>query len=372
MSPAKALSARCTRPPDPHLPSPAIEDRLSPTTLSQLLNHQRYPTRTATSTRYTTILQKRKKARLPGGNELWMRRDVVQAMNEMETIWSEQMIKGYWNDPVYQLAQDSSNTCWGGKMQHYRIRDGLLYPTTRGGADCLYILKGHGINAETLRELMIREIHSKGDHSPDWNLWYASKSTYWPGRRKDDRDLVRQYEPCQANKQRNTLRTGGAQTLPFPYEIFSSYPIDLMGPYSKLKCQDSILLVVDGAVGFSWLIPTSVTATAVQTTELLRHHIFMPHGVPTSIVRDADPQFTSKFRKQTLKTMGIEHIMAAPGHHQTNGQAERTIMELSTALRNITNLHQTNWLTSLPKVAAYSNAGHSDTINMSPYKAGYG
>jgi len=57
-------------------------------------------------------------------------RDVVQAMNEMETIWREQMIKGYRNDPVYQLAQDSSNTSRGGKMQHYRIREDLLYATT--------------------------------------------------------------------------------------------------------------------------------------------------------------------------------------------------------------------------------------------------
>jgi len=57
-------------------------------------------------------------------------RDVVQAMNEMETIWREQMIKGYRNDPVYQLAQDSSNTFQGENMQHYRIRNGLLYATT--------------------------------------------------------------------------------------------------------------------------------------------------------------------------------------------------------------------------------------------------
>ena len=70
--------------------------------------------------------------------------------------------------------------------------------------------------------------------------------------------------------------------------------------------------------------------------------------------------------------MGIEHIMAAPGHHQTNGQAERKIRELKTALRNVINLRQTNWLTSLPEVTGYSNAGHSDVINMSPYKAVYG
>ena len=38
----------------------------------------------------------------------------------------------------------------------------------------------------------------------------------------------------------------------------------------------------------------------------------------------------------------------------------------------MTNLRQTNWLTFLTEVVAYSNAGHADTINMSPYKAVYG
>jgi len=206
----------------------------------------------------------------------------------------------------------------------------------------------------------------------DRNLWYPSEYIYWPEMWKDFRDFVRQCELCQTNKERNTLPAGDARTLPFPSEIFSRYAIDFLGPFTKLKGQDSVLVVVDRAVGFSWLIPTSVTATAVQSTELLRHHIFTPHGVPTSIVTDADPPFTSKFCKQTLKTMGIEHIMAAPSHHQTNGQAERKIRELKTALRNVTNLCQTNFLTSLPEVAAYSNAGYSDTINMSPYKAVYG
>ena len=156
--------------------------------------------------------------------------------------------------------------------------------------------------------------------------------------RKDFRDFVWQCDQCQANKECNTLPDGDAQTLPFPSEIFSSYAMDFMGPFTKLQGQDSVLVVVDRAVGVSWLIPTSVTATAVQTTELLRHHIFMPHGVSTSIVSDADPQLTSKFWKQILRTMGIEHIMASPGHHHTNGQAEGKIRELKSALRNVVNL----------------------------------
>jgi len=114
------------------------------------------------------------------------------------------------NDPVYQMAQDSSNTSRGGKMQHYRIRDGLLYATTREGEDCLYIPKGHEINGATLRELMISEIHTKGHHSADRNHGYASEYIYWPEMRKDFRDFVRQCELSQAHQECNTLPAGNA------------------------------------------------------------------------------------------------------------------------------------------------------------------
>ena len=104
------------------------------------------------------------------------------------------MVKGYRNDPIYQLAQDSNNTSRGDKMQHYCIGNGLLYATTRRGEECLYIPKGHEINGETLRELMISEIYNKGHHSADRNLRYASEYSYWPVMRKDFGDLVRQCE----------------------------------------------------------------------------------------------------------------------------------------------------------------------------------
>ena len=81
--------------------------------------------------------------------------------------------------------------------------------------------------------------------------------------RKDFRDFVKQCEVCQANKERNTLPAGNALTLPFPCEIFSSYAIHFMGTFTKLNGPDWVLVVVDRAVGFSWLIPTSNTATAV-------------------------------------------------------------------------------------------------------------
>src|SRR6195952_281388 len=108
-------------------------------------------------------------------------------------------------------------------MEHYGVRSGLLYASTRGGKDCLYIPKGHGTNGEPLRELIIGEIHTKGDQSADRNLRYATEYIYWPEMRKDFREFVRQCDICQANKECNSLPAGEGQTLPFPVEIFSSY-----------------------------------------------------------------------------------------------------------------------------------------------------
>ena len=88
-----------------------------------------------------------------------------------------------------------------------------------------------------------------------------------------------------------------------------------MGAFTKLKGHNTVLVVVDPAVGFSWLIPTATPATAVDPVELLKHYVFTPHAVPTSVVSDADPRFTSRFWRLFLKTIGIEHIVAAPGHH---------------------------------------------------------
>jgi hypothetical protein len=215
-------------------------------------------------------------------------RDVTQAVSDIENLWRRNLINGYRQDPIYKLACDSSKTQRGGQMQHYQVADGLVYTTTRNGGRALYIPKGHGSNSETLQELCIGEIHNKGHNSAERNLRYATEYIYWPEMRRDFSDYIKQCELCQINKERNALPTGEALALPFPSEIFSSYAIDFMGPFTKLKQYNTVLVVVDRAVGFSWLIPTSSNATALETMELLRHYVFTPHGVPTSIISDAD------------------------------------------------------------------------------------
>jgi len=70
-------------------------------------------------------------------------------------------------------------------MEHYRIGDGLMFATTRKGLQALYIPKGLAANSHTLRELVISEVHHKGDHSAERNRRYATEFHYWPEMRKD-------------------------------------------------------------------------------------------------------------------------------------------------------------------------------------------
>jgi len=92
------------------------------------------------------------------------------------------MIKGYRQDPVWKLGNDSTATARGGKAQHYSIGNGLLYATTRGGEKCLYIPKEHATNGETLRELAISERHNQGHHSAPRNLRYTTEYVRGTGR----------------------------------------------------------------------------------------------------------------------------------------------------------------------------------------------
>ena len=162
-------------------------------------------------------------------------RDTIQVTTEMQIMWREELVDAYRRDELYKLALNSGKTAEGGRVEHYHIGDGLMFATTRKGLQALYIPKGHAANGQTLRELVISEVHDTGHYSAERNLRYATEYLYWPEMRKDWRDYVRESEHCQRNKEGNALPKGNAQMMPIPREIFTSYAINLAGPFNKSK-----------------------------------------------------------------------------------------------------------------------------------------
>ena len=96
------------------------------------------------------------------------------------------------------------------------------------------------------------------------------------------------------------------------------------------------------------------------------------HGVPTSIVSDRDPRFTSHFWKSLQKAMGTKLHFSTAFHPQTDGQSERTIQTLEDMMQASVLEFKDNWDEHLPLMEfSYNNSYHS-SIGMAPYEALYG
>jgi len=70
-----------------------------------------------------------------------------------------------------------------------------------------------------------------------------------------------------------------------------------------------------------------------RLAEIYIEQIVKLHGIPSSIVSDRDPRFTSKFLESLQAALGTKLRLSSAYHPQTDGQTERTIQSLEDLLR---------------------------------------
>lgn len=96
------------------------------------------------------------------------------------------------------------------------------------------------------------------------------------------------------------------------------------------------------------------------------------HDIPSSIVSDSDPRFTSNFWEGLQKALGTKLRLSSAYHPQTNGQTERTIQSLEDFLRACVLEKGGSWDSYLTLIEfTYNNSFHS-SIEMAPFEALYG
>jgi len=178
---------------------------------------------------------------------------------------------------------------------------------------------------------------------------------------------------CQKAKIEQQKSLGKLQPLEIPEwkwdNIFMNFVVGL--PRTP-KGLDSIWVIMDMLMKSAHFIPINIRYSLERLTSLYVYEIVRLHRVPTSIVSDRDPRFTSRFWEGLHKALRTKLSLSSAYHPQIDGQTERTIQSLEDLLRACVLEQRGSWDGFLPLIEfTYNNSFHS-SIGMTPYEALYG
>ena len=113
--------------------------------------------------------------------------------------------------------------------------------------------------------------------------------------KKDIYTFISECDICQRNKGELIRPLGTLQPLPIPTSIWIDISMDFIMGFPKARNKSVIMVVVDWLSKYAHFCALLHQFTSAMVAQLFIDQIFKLHGMPTSIVFDRDPTFTSKF-----------------------------------------------------------------------------
>ena len=235
----------------------------------------------------------------------------------------------------------------------------------------MYVPKNNDIKTKLLREFHDAPISGHVGTAKTTEL--VSRSYYWPSMYTDIRNYVLSCSACQANKPSNAAPMGLLQPIDAPDRRWDTVTMDLITQLPRTKDgHDAIVVFVDKFSKMAHYAATTTTVTAPQLASIFWREIVRHHGIPSSIISDRDPRFTSNFWRALWKQFGTNLAMSTAYHPQADGQTERQNRTLEDMLRAYANYHRNDWDQHLVAAEiAYNNSQQSST-GFSPFFLNYG
>jgi hypothetical protein len=200
----------------------------------------------------------------------------------------------------------------------------------------------------------------------------AKADFYWKGMRKDIKKYVKECAVCQENKHETVHPAGLLQPLPIPSRVWSDISMDFIEGLPLSHGYLVILVVVDRLTKYGHFIPLSHPYTASKVAQLFLSNVLKLHGMPTTIVSDRDPVFTSSFWRELFHLQGISLAFSLAYHSQSDGQTEALNKCLETYLRCYVRAKPKEWSTWLPMAEWWYNTNHHSSTGFTPFEAVYG
>jgi hypothetical protein len=110
--------------------------------------------------------------------------------------------------------------------------------------------------------------------------------------------------------------------LDIPSTVWADISMDFMEGFPCVHGKWVILTVVNRFLKYSHFIALGHPYTATSVTRAFFNDIVWLHGIPSSIVSDRDPIFTSKFWTEPFSMAGVRLHLSSAFYPQSDGQSE--------------------------------------------------
>lgn len=98
--------------------------------------------------------------------------------------------------------------------------------------------------------------------------------------------------------------------------------MDFIEGLPRVGGKSAILPVVDRFSKYAYFIPLAHPYSAKYVVRAFFSDIVRLHGIPSSIVSDSDPVFTSAFWRELFRALSSQLHMSSAFHPQSDGQLE--------------------------------------------------
>ena len=143
--------------------------------------------------------------------------------------------------------------------------------------------------------------------------------------------------------------------------------MDLITGLPTHKGKDAILTIIDqGCSRAVVFLPCTTNITGEGIAQLYMDHVYRWYGLPTKIISDRDPRFTSHFRRSLAQRLGIEQNLSTAFHPQTDDLSEWKNQWIEQYLPLVTSMSPEAWTDWISIATAVHNNRRNATTKLSP------
>jgi hypothetical protein len=311
--------------------------------------------------------------KLKGSHEYWGAHNPPPNIHiEFEDSARKKWVAAYLKDPTFSkiwTSPDADLDAWKPGNRYFKNSEGLLFFRDADYQPRLCVPRSE-------RVFLIKEIHEsplETAHAGPEKLWMKLSSRYyWPRMKLEITVFCMSCDVCQKIKNSNFKRFGYLIPNPIPSQPYESISMDFIVDLPWCDEYNAVLVIVCRLTKHAIFIPTMTGLDAEGFAKLFVKFVVCRFGLPSSIISDRDPRWTSDFWKAVVKFLKTRMALSSSHHPQHDGQTEIVNKQLEVMLRAYTAGARDSWVEWLHLLEfAYNSNPHAST-GCAPYFLLYG